>query len=116
MDASKRSNGSFETALLIDGHTVKGQGSGEAIVNPASGKKLGSVPSASKAQVEHAVKAAQRAFESWSVTTPQQRSLLLLRLRRALGIGARKSAGLGSLIQAKPKPRAAADRSPASTA
>src|SRR4029079_11837808 len=84
MDASKGSNGSFDTALLIDGHTVKGQGSGETIVNPASGKKLGNVPSASKSQVEQAVKAAQRAFESWSVTTPQQRSLLLLKLAQRI--------------------------------
>ena len=35
---------SLDTQLLIDGKTVKGQGCGETIVNPASGKKIGSVP------------------------------------------------------------------------
>ena len=77
MDASGHGNGSIDTQLLIDGRTVKGQGGAETIVNPASGKKIGSVPGANKAQLDQAVKAAQRAFEAWSQSTPQQRSLLL---------------------------------------
>ena len=113
MDASKGSNGSFDTALLIDGHTVKGQGSGETIVNPASGKKLGNVPSASKSQVEQAVKAAQRAFESWSVTTPQQRSLLLLKLAQRIDDHAEEFARLESLNTGKPYARVVADEMPA---
>jgi hypothetical protein len=47
MDASGHANGSLDTQLLIDGKTVKGQGGSESIVNPASGKKIGSVPSGS---------------------------------------------------------------------
>src|SRR5215831_14271717 len=67
---------SMDVGLLIDGSTVRGQGAGESIVNPATGRPVTKVPSASKGQVEQAVKAAEKAFESWSETTPQQRSLL----------------------------------------
>ena len=87
MDASGHGNGNLDTQLLIDGKTVKGQGGSETIVNPATGKKVAAVPSGNKAQLDQAVKAAQRAFEGWSQSTPQQRSLLL-QLTPETGVGA----------------------------
>ncbi len=113
MDATKGTNGSFDTTLLIGGNTVKGQGGGETIVNPASSKKLLSVPSASKVQVDQAVKAAQRAFETWSTTTPQQRSLLLLKLAQRIEDHAEEFARLESLNTGKPYVRVIADEMPA---
>jgi aminobutyraldehyde dehydrogenase len=113
MDASGHANGSIDTQLLIDGKTVKGQGSGETIVNPASGKKIGTVPGANRAQLDQAVKAAQRAFESWGQTTPQQRSLLLLKLAQRIEDQAEAFARLESLNTGKPYARVLGDEMPA---
>src|SRR5947199_8389750 len=50
------------------------------VENPASGQVIASVPSSGKADVDRAVEAAATAFESWSLTTPQTRSLALLKI------------------------------------
>src|SRR5262249_51180265 len=56
--------------------------SGETIdvENPATGEVIAAVPSSGKADVDRAVDAAATAFESWSLTTPQTRSLALLKI------------------------------------
>jgi aminobutyraldehyde dehydrogenase len=104
---------SMDVTLLIDGSTVKGQGAGESIVNPATGKAVTKVASASKSQVEQAVKAAEKAFEGWSQTTPQQRSLLLLKLADRIEQNAEAFARLESLNTGKPYARVVADEMPA---
>src|SRR5476651_1721657 len=72
------------TALLIDGELVSGQGFVEPILNPATGEVLTHIAEASTEQVEAAILAAHRAFASWSRTTPQQRSNLLLDIANAI--------------------------------
>lgn len=72
------------TALLIDGELVAGQGFVEPILNPATGEVLTHIAEASTEQVEAAILAAHRAFASWSRTTPQQRSNLLLDIANAI--------------------------------
>ena len=72
------------TDLLIDGAFVRGEGDAEKVLNPATGELLVALPEASVDQVHKAVSAAHRAFDSWSETTPMERSRLLLRLADAI--------------------------------
>jgi betaine-aldehyde dehydrogenase len=69
--------------LFIDGHWQESDGGGEmAILNPATGKQIASVPDGSRADVGRAVQAARSAFYDgrWSRKTPGERSLALFRL------------------------------------
>ncbi len=90
------------TALLIDGELVAGQGFVEPILNPATGEVLTHIAEASIEQVEAAILAANRAFASWSRTTPQQRANLLLDIANAVEKQADLLARLESLNCGKP--------------
>ena len=70
----------MQTQLLINGRFVDGEGPAEAILNPATGERIASVPEASLSQIEEAVAAADAAFPAWARTTPQERSLKLLQV------------------------------------
>jgi 1-pyrroline dehydrogenase len=67
--------GSFVDAA--DGRTAD-------VINPANDEVIASVPASSGEDVDRAVDAAETAFESWKKTTPQDRSLLLLKIADAL--------------------------------
>ena len=71
------------TELFIDGAFVAGEGDAERILNPSTGELLVAVHEASTEQVHKAVSAAHRAFDSWSETTPAERSRMLLKIGRA---------------------------------
>jgi betaine-aldehyde dehydrogenase len=70
---------------LINGEFVD-SASGETleIENPANGQVIASVPASAAEDVDRAVDAAETAFQSWKNTTPQDRSLLLLKIADAL--------------------------------
>jgi aminobutyraldehyde dehydrogenase len=104
---------SFPTELLIDNQTEKGEGAIEVVINPATGTALCDVPEASPEQVSRAVAAAERAFASWSQTTPGERSGLLLKLASAIEENAETFARLESLNCGKPYDRALNDEIPA---
>ncbi|HZI05277.1 MAG TPA: aldehyde dehydrogenase family protein, partial [Archangium sp.] len=73
--------------LLIDGQFVDPiEGGTFTVTNPATGEKLCDVPSATAADVDRAVKAARRAFESgpWSRMNPGERGQLLRRFSELL--------------------------------
>src|ERR1700735_3767528 len=70
----------MDIALRIGDRFESGTGARERILNPRTGQAIAEVPEASPAQVEDAVSAPANAFESWSRTTPAERSLMLLRL------------------------------------
>jgi 1-pyrroline dehydrogenase len=88
---------------FIDGQFVDAA-SGEAIdvENPANGKVIARVPRSSSEDVDRAVDAAARAFESWQNTTPKDRSLLLLRLADAIEARADEIGRLESRNTGKP--------------
>jgi len=66
---------------FIDGEFAEAaDGATEGVVNPATGEEIAQAPLSNAEDVNRAVAAARRAFESWSVTTPAERSLALLRL------------------------------------
>lgn len=68
----------FETRLFINGKFVSGEGSTEKVFEPALGTVMAEVRSASLAQIDLAVGAAQAAFKTWAKTTPKERSKALL--------------------------------------
>jgi betaine-aldehyde dehydrogenase len=73
----------MHTKLFIDGQWQDSDGGGEmAILNPATGKQIATVPEGSRADVGRAVQAARTAFYDgrWSRKTPGERSLALFRL------------------------------------
>ena len=105
----------FYTELLIDNQLLKGDGTGEQILNPSTGEVLCVVPEASPEQLKAAVEAASAAFGSWSQTTPAERSKALLKLADAVEQNAEQFARLESLNCGKPYARALGDEIPAIT-
>ncbi len=70
---------------FIDGEWADpAEGRTEAVLNPATGETIAQAPLSSAEDVDRAVAAARSAFESWSLTTPGERSLALLKLADAL--------------------------------
>jgi aminobutyraldehyde dehydrogenase len=103
----------MQTQLLINGRFAAGEGAPEPILNPATGEVIATVPEASPSQIERAVAAADAAFPAWSETTPQERSLMLLRVADRLEQEGEAFAELESLNTGKPRARALADEIPA---
>ena len=70
---------------FIDGEwTDPAAGQTEAVLNPATGEAIAQAPLSTAEDVDRAVAAARTAFETWSQTTPGERSLALLKLADAL--------------------------------
>ncbi len=65
--------------LYIDGAFVETD-EGMATINPATGETLATAPLATEREVDLAVAAAARAFETWRTTPPTQRAKLLWKL------------------------------------
>jgi len=72
------------------------------VVNPANDQVIANVPASSQEDVDRAVNAAETAFESWKKTTPQDRSLLLLKIADALEAKADELGRLESANAGKP--------------
>ena len=68
-------DGAFRPA--VDGDT-------EPVLNPATGEEIAQAPVSGAADVDIAVAAARRAFESWSQTTPAARAEALLAIAGAI--------------------------------
>lgn len=68
----------MDTRLFINGRFVDGQGKAEVAFEPALGQPLAEVASASDAQIDEAVQAADAAYRTWAKTTPRERSAALL--------------------------------------
>jgi betaine-aldehyde dehydrogenase len=84
-----------EFAPPADGRTTE-------VLNPATGDVLAEAPDSGQADVDRAVAAARRAFESYSVTTPQTRAQMLLKLADAIDEHAEELAQLESANAGKP--------------
>jgi len=72
------------------------------VVNPANDQVIANVPASSQEDVDRAVNAAETAFERWKKTTPQDRSLLLLKIADALEAKADELGRLESANAGKP--------------
>jgi betaine-aldehyde dehydrogenase len=70
---------------FIDGKFVDpADGQTEPILNPGNGQTIAHAPLSSADDVNRAVAAARRAFGGWSITTPGERALALLKLADAI--------------------------------
>ncbi len=65
-------------SLYIDGQFIPAQGRREQpVFNPASGEVIGQLPHASREDLDLALAAAARAFETWKKSSPMERSKVL---------------------------------------
>ena len=92
----------MQNNLLINGKLVAGEGETVPVFNPATGEEILSIAEATAAQVDAAVEAADRAFVSWSQTTPKFRAECLLSLADVITEHAQALAELESLNCGKP--------------
>lgn len=105
--------GKIDTDLLIGDRFEPGQDAAEPILDPRTGALILDVPEASTAQVDRAVAAARKAFETWSRTTPGERSAALLRIADRVEAEAQGFAALEALNCGKPINAALNDEIPA---
>ena len=102
----------MQTKLLIDGELVSGNGEALAVFDPVTGAEIARVQEASEEQVEAAVQSADIAFESFSRTSPAERSAFLLQIADTLEAHQDELAELESLDVGKPWPSARDDEMP----
>ena len=70
-----------DLSLYIDGEFVQGGGRREQdVFDPATGGLIGRLPHATSADLDRALAAAQRAFETWKTVSPLERSRILRRV------------------------------------
>jgi betaine-aldehyde dehydrogenase len=70
----------FVNGQHVDSH----DGSTMPVINPATGQQYATAPKSSAADIDHAMDAASKAFETWKNTTPSERSLALYRIADAI--------------------------------
>ena len=91
------------TQLFIDGQWQDAaDGRSLAVFNPASGKEIGRVAHAGKADLDKALAAAQKGFETWRDMTAAERSKIM---RKAAGLMRERAEAIGRLLtqeQGKP--------------
>jgi len=92
----------MDTAMLIGSHFEAGTETEEKILNPKTGELILGLPEASAGQIDAAVDAAEKAFKTWSRTTPAQRSGYLLKIAAAIEAEAAGFAALEALNCGKP--------------
>jgi len=92
-----------QLALYIDGEFLTGEGRRtQDVINPATLEVLGQLPHASEADLDRALAAAQRAFESWKHSSPMERSAIL---RKVASLSRERAKEIGrnmTLDQGKP--------------
>jgi len=90
-------------SLYIDGEFIHGGGRREQdIVNPATHEVIGKLPHASREDLDRALAAAARAFESWKKSSPLERSKVL---RKVAELARERAADIGramTMDQGKP--------------
>jgi len=92
----------MQTQMLIGGRLLAGEAAPEQVLDAASGLGLASVASASAAQVDAAVAAAERATDGWAQTSRKDRAALLLKIADRIERQAQEYAALESQNTGKP--------------
>ena len=87
---------------FIDGESLASDGETEPILNPASGEEMALAANSTPADVDRAVRAARAAFETYSRSTPAERSQLLLKLADLVEEHGEELARLEALNAGKP--------------
>jgi len=90
--------------LYIDGEFVDGVGRASSeVINPATGQAIAQLPHAGREDLDRALAAASRAFESWKKSSPMERSRILRRVaelsrERASAIGRNITLDMGKPV------------------
>ena len=96
-------NGYPDTLLLIDNEWREARGGARIdVVNPATGQKIGQVASASREDLDAALAAAQRGFETWRDTSAHERCAVMRKAAVLLRERADNVARLLTQEQGKP--------------
>jgi aminobutyraldehyde dehydrogenase len=103
----------MDIQMLIGDRFEHGNEAPEQVLNPRTGALIEPVGSASDSQVDAAVNAAEKAYATWSRTTPAQRSAYLLRIADAIEKDGDAFAALEALNCGKPINAAKNDEIPA---
>jgi len=92
-----------QTKMLIDGKWVdSASGKTFETVNPSTGEVIANVAEGDKADVDKAVKAARKAWQSWRNVSPGERCLLLNKLANLIEQHKQELAEIESLDNGKP--------------
>jgi succinate-semialdehyde dehydrogenase/glutarate-semialdehyde dehydrogenase len=89
-----------ELQLYIDGNWKSADG--QPVINPADESVLGTVPHATKADLDDALAAAERGFRVWSTTSPATRGEIILKAARLIRERVEEMAVAMTLEQGKP--------------
>lgn len=92
----------METNMLIGSAFEIGTEIEETVLNPRTGEIILKLPEANLEQIDRAVKAARKAFATWSRTTPGDRSAMLLAIADAVEANLEELAQLEALNCGKP--------------
>jgi aspartate-semialdehyde dehydrogenase len=93
----------FKSLCYVDGRWIHSDSAATiAVQNPADQKVIGHVPMLDRVQIEAAVGAAHRAYESWRWVPQERRSAILLRWHELILRHQHDLAGILSLEQGKP--------------
>ncbi|MEY4293945.1 MAG: hypothetical protein RIR29_595 [Actinomycetota bacterium] len=90
---------------FVNGEYVDAKsGQTSEIFDPATGKPYATAQLSDAADIDHAYRVADKAFETWSQTTPAERQLALFRIADALEARAEEMADVESQNTGKPRP------------
>jgi succinate-semialdehyde dehydrogenase / glutarate-semialdehyde dehydrogenase len=97
--------------LFIDGAwRAAASGRSLPVVNPATGEKIGTVAHAERADLDHALEAADKGFRLWRKVSAFDRSKVMRKAADLLRDRADKIAPLLTMEQGKPLPEAKCSR------
>ena len=95
---------------FINGEYVEAKSGKTAdLIDPANAQAYASAPVSGSADIDAAYEAADKAFEEWGQTTPQERQLALFRIADAIEARAEEFADLESQDTGKPRPSLVSD-------
>ncbi len=101
---------------FIDGEFVDpADGATEEVINPATGEAIAQSPLSTEEDIDRAVAAARKAFDSWSTMPPNERSMALLKLADSIDEHAEELADLESADAGKPRNAFIEDEIPAAS-
>lgn len=89
-----------EIELYIDGRWKRA--SGQPVINPADETTLGTVPTATRADLDDALDAAEKGFAIWRKTAPQKRAHIILKAAALIRARVDEMAVAMTLEQGKP--------------
>ncbi|MBM3571498.1 MAG: aldehyde dehydrogenase family protein, partial [Alphaproteobacteria bacterium] len=92
-----------DVSLYIDGNWCKGsEGKSQPILNPATGESNGTVPHASKADLDRALTAAEKGFKAWRKVSAFERCKVMRKAAEILRSRVDQIAPIMTMEQGKP--------------